>query len=210
MIANISSNYSDFFALAQTQLPFMGRLLAMLWVFNIINWFVKSRLNILGLYPRSTIGLIGIITAPLPHGNFNHLFFNCIPLFVLGMFILALGRDVFIAVSILITMLQGTLVWLFGRKHIHIGASGVISGYFGFILGLAYFYPTLISLVLAFVAVYYFGSIIAGIIPTSALISWECHLAGLVSGLVVMYFMLYVPGFEQQVLHLVNQALAHM
>jgi membrane associated rhomboid family serine protease len=197
MISNVTLNYSEFFALAKAELPFMGKLLLGLWAFNLINWLCKSKLNELGIYPRSASGLLGIIFSPFLHGDFNHLFFNTIPLFVLGMFILALGQSEFIAVSVLIALLEGILVWLFGRKYLHIGASGVISGYFGFVLGLAYFYPTIISLVLAFVAIYYFGSIIAGIIPTSSLISWECHLAGLLAGLAVMYAMVFVPGFER-------------
>lgn len=204
MISNIGVNYTDFFALAKLELPFMGNLLLGLWLFNIVNWLIGSRLNILGLYPRSAFGLVGIIFAPFLHGNFNHLFFNSIPFFVLGMFILALGQDVFIAVSVMIALIQGILVWLFGRKYLHIGASGVISGYFGFVLGLAYFYPTVISLVLGFVALYYFGSIIGGILPTSDLISWESHLAGLVAGIIVMYLMLFIPGFEVKVLGLIQ------
>jgi membrane associated rhomboid family serine protease len=131
VIANITLGYQEFFELARQQLPFMGWLLAGLWVFNIINWVVfRSRLDVFGIYPRSVRGLFGIIFAPFLHGDFNHLFFNSIPLFALGMFILALGRDVFIAVSILIALLSGFLVWLFGRKYLHIGASGVITGYF--------------------------------------------------------------------------------
>ncbi len=201
MISNISLNYNDFFALARAQLPFMCWLLLGLWLFNVINWLLLGRrLNRLGLYPSNITGLRGIIFAPFLHGNFNHLFFNTIPLFVLGMFILALGQNVFIAVSILIGLLEGGIVWLFARKYLHIGASGIISGYFGFILGLAYFYPTIISLVLAAIAVYYFGSIIAGIFPTSEPISWESHLAGLLSGLIVAYCFWHIPGFEQAAL----------
>jgi len=193
----------EFFNLAKEQLPFMGKLLAGLWAFNLINWLVfKSRLNILGIYPRTAFGSLGIIFSPFLHGDFNHLFFNSIPLFCLGMFILALGQNEFIAITVLIELFSGTLVWIFGRQYLHIGASGVISGYFGFILGLAYFYPTIISIVLAAVAVYYFGSIIAGVIPTSDLISWECHLAGLLSGVAVMYLLYFVPGFEFWILGL--------
>jgi len=196
MLFDLSSNFSDYFNLAKDQLPFMGWLLLFLWIFNLINWLLLgSRLDQLGIYPRSASGLIGIIFSPLLHANFNHLFFNSIPLFVLGMFILAFGQQIFIAVTLLIALLEGIAVWLFGRKYLHIGASGVISGYFGFILGLAYFQPTVISLVLAVVAVYYFGSIIAGVIPTSEAISWECHLAGLASGLLVMYLFTFVPAF---------------
>jgi membrane associated rhomboid family serine protease len=205
MIANISLGYQDFFALARSQLPFMGKLIAGLWIFNIINWLVfRSRLDLLGIYPRSLLGLAGIIFAPFLHANFNHLFFNTIPLFALGMFILALGRTDFIAISVLIALISGLLVWLLGRKCLHIGASGIIAGYFGFLLSLAYFHPTIISIVLALVTIYYFGSIFAGIIPTSAAISWECHLAGFLAGILVMYCFWFIPGFETQALGLLR------
>lgn len=203
MISNITLGYAEFFNLAKAQLPFMGKLLLWLWGFNLVNWLLlRSKLNVLGIYPRNAFGLLGIIFSPFLHGNFTHLFFNTIPLFALGMFILALGQNVFIAVSVLIALISGFLVWLFGRKYLHIGASGVISGYFGFLLSLAYFHPTIISIVLALVTIYYFGSIFAGIIPTSEAISWECHLTGLISGMFVMYCFYFIPGFETTVLRL--------
>jgi membrane associated rhomboid family serine protease len=197
MLSDIGLSHTDFFNQAKDQLPFMLYILAGLWGFNLIHWLLRSPLNSLGIYPRSTFGLVGIIFSPFLHGNFNHLFFNTIPFFVLGMFILALGQNVFIAVTVVIAIAEGLIVWLAGRKCLHIGMSGIISGYFGFVLGLAYFHPTLISLVLALVALYYFGSIIAGIIPTADLISWECHLAGLVSGVALVYFMWHYPQFEK-------------
>lgn len=194
MLNNITLNYQQYFAIAAEQLPFMLYLLLSIWIFNIINWALGSRFNILGMYPRSVHGLVGIICSPFLHANFNHLFFNSIPLFVLGMFILGMGQDVFIASSILIMLLSGISVWLVGRKYLHIGASGVISGYFGFVLCLAYLHPTIISLVLAVVAIYYFGSILAGILPTSERVSWESHFIGLLSGVAVTFLFWYYPG----------------
>lgn len=194
MLENIGADYKQFFALSRAQLPFMLNILAGLWIFNLINWFLlRSRLNLLGLYPRSLFGLVGIIFSPFLHADFNHLFFNTIPLFVLGMFILGLGPDVFIAATICIGLLSGITVWLVGRKYLHIGASGIISGYFGFVLCLAYLHPTVISLVLALVALYYFGSILAGILPTSEKVSWESHFIGLFSGLIVAYLFWHYP-----------------
>lgn len=196
MLADISNNYIDLFNVAKSQLPFMGYIMAALWGINIFNWVLGSPLNVLGIYPRSLWGLIGIIFAPILHGNFNHLFFNSIPLFVLGMFILMLGQKLFIGVTVILIIVEGLLVWLFGRKAIHIGASGVISGYFGFVLGLAYFYPTMISLILGFVTLYYFGSILLGLFPSSALVSWESHLAGMVSGVALVYILWHYPNYE--------------
>jgi len=188
MLVDVSHDFSRYFSLAEAQLPFMGWLMLCLWVFNLVNWILlRSSLNLLGLYPRSAFGLVGIVFSPLLHADFNHLFFNSIPFFVLGMFILAQGQDIFITVTLSIAVLQGLCVWLLGRKYLHIGASGIISGYFGFVLGMAYFQPTAISLVLAAVALYYFGSIITGIFPTSEAVSWESHFAGLVAGLIVLF-----------------------
>lgn len=199
MLENLTLNYKDFFVLVKEQLPFMLKILAGLWALNLVNWFLlRSRLNIFGIYPRSLFGLVGIICSPFLHANFNHLFFNSIPFFVLGMFILGLGQNVFILATIAIGLISGFCVWLVGRKYLHIGASGVISGYFGFILCLAYFYPTVISLVLAFVALYYFGSIFFGIFPLSEGASWESHLLGLLSGILVAYVMLWYPDVVQR------------
>ena len=81
MLADINNNYSELFFFAKSELPFMGYILLVMWAVNIFNWVLGSPLNILGIYPRSLFGLIGIIFAPILHGNFNHLFFNSIPLF---------------------------------------------------------------------------------------------------------------------------------
>lgn len=202
MIADIGNNYNQLFAEAQRQLPFMSSILAIVWIVNILNWIMRSPLNILGIYPRSLFGLAGIFCAPFLHANFNHLFFNSIPFFVLGMFLLALGKALFIGVTVVIAITQGFAVWLFGRKYLHIGASGVISGYFGFLLGLAYFQPTVVSLILAFVLLYYFGTIILGILPTSEAVSWESHLTGLLAGVALIYVLWHYPQYEITMLQL--------
>lgn len=196
MLADINQNYQTVFAHAQAELPFMGYLLLAVWALNIVNWALRSPLNLLGIYPRSLWGLLGIVLSPLLHANFNHLFFNSIPFFALGMFLLALGQGLFIAVTIVIALAQGLLVWLFGRKYIHIGASGLISGYFGFLLGLAYLQPTIVSLMLAVVTLYYFGSIMFGILPTAERVSWESHLSGMLCGIALVYVLWYYPHYE--------------
>lgn len=196
MISNINDHYYTLFDTAKHELPFMVYILAIVWFVNIINWLLKGRLNIFGIYPRTLWGLIGIIFSPILHANFNHLFFNSIPFFVLGMFLLALGKDMFVSVSIFIILFQGISVWLFGRKSIHIGASGLISGYFGFLLGLSYFHPTVVSVILAFVLLYYFGTIILGILPTSERVSWESHLSGMMVGITLIYLLYTFPQYE--------------
>lgn len=158
--------------------------LGVIWCVNILNWMIGSRLNILGIYPRHVFGLSGIICSPFLHGSFGHLLFNTIPLFFLGLAILANGGPLtFYWVTLFIAVLGGLGVWLLARPGMHIGASGVISGYFGYILMTAYQQPGVITVALAIVAAYYFGGIFLGLFPTEKKTSWESHLFGFLSGI---------------------------
>lgn len=158
-----------------------------LWVLQVINWLTGYRLNRLGIVPRNLPGLIGIVFSPFLHGNFNHLFFNTIPLLVLACFILVGGEKLFFLVSITIILISGFAVWLFGRRAIHIGASSLIMGYWGYLLVSAYMHPSLMTLVLAVVSVYYFGGLFFGLFPGEKNVSWEGHLFGCLSGIIANF-----------------------
>jgi len=166
----------------------------LLWGINFLNWLFASKLNVLGLYPRRLSGLIGIIFAPILHQNFKHLFFNTIPLLALGSVVLGRGLQRFLSVTLIILFLGGFMVWLLGRRALHLGASGLVSGYFGYILSTAYFDLSFTTCILAVFAVYYFGSIFLGIFPQSKNISWESHLWGFLSGILSAY-LIYQRGF---------------
>jgi membrane associated rhomboid family serine protease len=193
MISDLASQLNSFINRSQIYLYPWLLFLAVLWVINILNWMIGSRLNkTFGLYSRRLDGLLGIIFSPFLHQNFNHLFFNSIPLFILGLVILSRGLNLFISVSILTILVGGFGVWLFGRRAIHIGASGVVTGYFGFILTTACLYPNFTTLLLAMIVVYYFGSIFLGIFPQEDKVSWESHFFGFLSGILSAYINLKV------------------
>lgn len=160
-----------------------------LWGINILNWFLGSKLNILGIHPRHPLGVLGIAFCPILHQNFTHLFFNTIPLFMLGLSILARGVPIFCQVTFFVVVFGGLAVWAFGRRAVHIGASGLVSGYFGYILATAYFEPSFTTLILAIFVIYYFGSIFLGIFPQEEKVSWESHLFGFLSGIGAAYVM---------------------
>ena len=130
--------FDNFRYLIGENLMFLSPLLIGLWLMQLVNWALDYRLNILGIYPRSWHGLVGIVFSPFLHGGFNHVFFNSVILFVLANFVLLGGRTEFYQVSITIFLLGGFAVWLFGRKAIHIGASGVVMGYLGYLLANSY------------------------------------------------------------------------
>ena len=168
-------------------LPIVLTLLAILWGIHFINWSIGYRLNLLGIYPRHPLGLIGIATSPFLHGHFNHIFFNSIPLAILASFVLLNGLPNFLTISLIIIVLTGFATWLFGRKNIHIGASGVIMGYLGYCLVAAYSQPGVISVGIGLVCLYYFGSMLFSIFPSDVRTSWEAHLFGLMAGVAAFY-----------------------
>lgn len=183
MLADIANELYSFIVQSKIYIfPWLGAL-GVLWVFNIFNWMIGSRLNVLGIYPRHFFGLIGIAFSPLLHQDFNHLLFNSIPLFVLGLALLAKGPATFFWVTLVVTVIGGLAVWLLGRRALHIGSSGIVSGYFGYILVTAYLQPGFTSILLATLVLYYFGSIFLGIFPQEEKISWESHLLGFLSGI---------------------------
>jgi membrane associated rhomboid family serine protease len=186
MLAELSNEITNFIEVSKQYFPTMLMLLGGLWIFNFINWQTGSKLNCFGIYPRHAVGLIGIPFAPLLHGNFTHLLFNSVPLFFLGLFVMSLSLETFYYATAIIIVLSGFSVWCIGRRGIHIGASGLIAGYFGFVLAIAYQKPTFTTLFCAAVAFYYFGGILLSLFPTDQKTSWEGHLTGFLSGVVAM------------------------
>ena len=192
MLETIASDFDLFIQGAKLNFPYMLWLLAGLYVFNIIHWMTGKKLNILGLRPRRPIGLLGLIFSPLLHADFNHLFFNSFPLFALGLFVMNDSMHTFLWATGIIAFIGGSLVWLFGRRAVHVGASGVISGYFGYVVVAAYQQPTFTTVFLCGVALYYFGGILFSLFPTKEKTSWEGHLFGFLAGLAAQFICIYL------------------
>jgi len=185
--------------LFSANVPFLLSFLGLLWGITFVNKLLGYRLNILGIYPRSLPGLIGIVCAPFLHGNFNHLFLNSIPLFILAGLVVIGGRAEFYCVTAIIVVLSGLGLWLFGRRAIHIGASALIMGYLGFLLIQAVTEITVITFIIGFISIYYFGMLLLGIFPsTNKSISWEGHLFGFLAGLAALYLSPLVMNWWQQ------------
>jgi membrane associated rhomboid family serine protease len=181
------AQFTNLFNLLKANIVNAALFIAFLWIVHFINVLLRYRLNILGVYPRSVWGLIGIPCFSFLHGSFNHLFFNSIPLIVLINFMLLSGMQKFIHISLVIILISGAALWLFGRRAIHIGASCLVMGYFGYLLVNAYQHPSLLSIILALVCLYYFGSLLGGFFPSQEKISWEGHIFGFIAGLAAVY-----------------------
>lgn len=161
-------------------------LTAICWlVLGVNELLLQGKLVQWGIVPRHLNGLAGVLWAPFIHGSVRHLAANTLPLLVLGAVICARGRSEFVLVTVTGILLGGGLTWLIGRNACHVGASGLIFCYFGYLASLAWFRRTLGTFCLSVVCVVAYGGMLRSIMPTSAGISWESHLAGLIAGVVI-------------------------
>lgn len=154
-------------------------------VFLLNNLIWQGHLAQHGIIPRQLGSLTGILWAPFLHASFKHLAANTVPLLVLGAIICARGKGEFALVTVGGILLGGILTWLFARSADHIGASGLIFCYFGYVASLAWFNRTFGTLCLSVLCILAYGGMVKGILPTLTPISWEGHLAGLVAGVVL-------------------------
>lgn len=182
-MAGMITQLQDLFIAMGDNLLFAAKILGAIWAVHIVNMILRYRLNILGIYPRHLWGLLGIFFAPFLHGSFNHLFFNSFPLFVMGSMVMLYGLKTFYVVSAIIIVLSGFTVWLIGRRAFHVGASGLLMGYWGFLLIRAYYEPTVMAIVLGAVTLFYFGGLVMDLMPDKAEVSWEAHLSGFAAGI---------------------------
>lgn len=168
----------------KTQIGILGGLIGTIWGVHIVNMLLFSgRLQLLGIMPRSLVGLRGIVFAPLLHGNFGHLIANTLPLLILGWLTLLRGVREFWLTTAIVMLSSGLGTWVFGAPYsIHIGASGIIFGYFGFLTLRGYFERSVGAIALSLVVAVLYGSLIWGVLPSSLGVSWESHLFGFLGG----------------------------
>jgi membrane associated rhomboid family serine protease len=159
-------------------------LVALAWVMELGDFLIPGRwLDSNGIQPRTLSGLPGIFFAPFLHGGFAHLMANTVPFLVLGFLVMLRGLGTFVGVSLLVMVLGGLAVWLLAPSNsIHIGASGLIFGYIGYLLARGYFERNFGSLAVAALVALLYGGAIWGVLPGQPGISWQGHLFGFLSG----------------------------
>jgi len=157
-------------------------LLALVWLTEVINFLSGHSLSSFGILPRTMSGLLGIPLAPFLHAGLWHTISNTFPLLILGGLLLTNGRNKFWITTISVILLSGILVWLFARGSYHVGASALIFGYFGALLGNAFFERSFSSLIIGLITVVLYGGLLWGILPLRSYISFEGHFFGLISG----------------------------
>ena len=159
-------------------------LVGIMWAAELVDLaFLRGALDGLGIRPRTLDGLRGIFFAPFLHGGLAHLIANTVPFLGLGWLILLRGVRVFLLVTVVTVVLGGLAVWVIGGPNtVHIGASGLVFGYLGFLLLRGYFDRGVVSIIIALVVMVVYGGALWGVLPLRAGISWESHLFGFLAG----------------------------
>ncbi|NJK40836.1 MAG: rhomboid family intramembrane serine protease [Acaryochloridaceae cyanobacterium SU_2_1] len=172
------------------QVKILGGFVAVLWGLELVDTLLlRGWLNQFGILPRRWRGLRGVLLAPLLHRDLRHLTTNTVPLVVLGGLILWQSTSLFLLVTAGVWLLGGLGVWfLGGRNSNHIGASGLVFGYLGFLLAQGFFEQSGAAIALSLIAGLLYGSTLWGILPFQRGVSWQGHLFGcLVGGAISRY-----------------------
>ncbi len=163
----------------------------LLWAIEILDSvFLNDALQGQGIVPRRLSAFDGILWAPFLHGSFGHLISNTIPFVVAGGILMLRGIRTWLAVTLIVIVAGGLLVWLLARPTLHIGSSILIFGYLGYLAITGFFEKDLrwIAVGIGVMAIYG-GTIIWGIVPVQRTVSWEGHLFGLAAGVLAAYLL---------------------
>jgi len=178
---------------------FMLVLVALLWAVEIVDHVVsgiryldftpeRGVLDRHGIHPRESYGLIGIVFAPFLHGGWQHLIGNTVPFFVLGLLVMLSGIPSFLGVTAVIAVIGGLGTWMFGGDGtVHIGASGLIFGYLGFVLTRGIFTRSIPWILVGLGVGAFYWWMITALMKFEEGVSWQGHAFGFAGGIMAAW-----------------------
>jgi len=161
----------------------MAGFLAVIWVLQIANWADHYRITLdYGIRPRDIASLPDVISAPFLHFSWAHIEGNSGPLFIFGFLAAYRGVRKFIWVTLLIIVTSGLAAWLAEPSNtVGAGASGLVFGYFGYIMVRGFFDRHLIDMVIGAIMALCFAYQFSVLLPRAG-IGWQAHIGGLAGG----------------------------
>jgi membrane associated rhomboid family serine protease len=161
----------------------MAGVLAVLWIIQIANWADHYQLTYdYGIQPRDIGSLPNIFTAPFLHFSWAHIEGNSGPLFIFGFLAAYRGVRKFIGVTVLVVLTSGLTAWAAGQPgSVGAGASGVVFGYFGYIMVRGFFDRHVIDMLIGAIMALCFAYQFTVLVPQAG-IGWQAHIGGLVGG----------------------------
>lgn len=142
-----------------------------------------------GILPRTTTGLIGLFTWPLLHGSWGHLFSNFFPLIVLTTMTGLFYPKAFRAVWLGSYFIPGIWLWAAGPAGTYtIGASGMVYALAFFLVATGIIHRKARQLVISLLVIFLYGGMVWGLLPIDPHVSWQGHLFGALTGLLLAYY----------------------
>jgi len=180
----------DFAQRLRSHVIILGAFVILIWLLELTDWLLGGSLDQFGILPRQLIGLRGIVAAPVLHGGFGHVAANTIPFIVLGWVVLLRGVRSFATVAIIAILIGGLGTWLIAPSaSIHIGASGLIFGFLGYLIFRGYFDRSWQAIAWSILVLFLYGGMLLGLLPTSMPVSWQMHLFGFIGGGLAAYLL---------------------
>ena len=173
-------------------LPSTLSLVALLWIVHILRLLLsllgllpgRTAIQVFGIHPGSGVtDLWTIFSAPLIHGDWQHLLGNSVSLLILGSLVGLRGQGQLLQVSIISTVVSGLGIWLIAPHNtVHVGASGIVFGYLGALLFMGWFQRRPLGILLSIACLVLFGEMVVGLFPGAPGVSWQGHLFGFIGG----------------------------
>lgn len=161
----------------------LGGTLGVFWTVFVVNSLLGGALLRFGVIPRTTVGLRGILFAPFLHGSLSHIVANSIPFVALGWMVMLRDEKHFLPVTLAGMIGSALVAWLLGAPgSVHIGASGVVFGYLGFLMLSGWYARSFGSILLSVIVTVVWGSLAFGMLPGVPGISWQAHVGGFLGG----------------------------
>lgn len=161
-----------------------------LWDIHFLNDALTGGIlaKLSGIIPHDPISLSALLHWSFFHGSVEHLINNTIALLTFGGILLLRDKiSTFFILIVLLSMSTGFMVWLFGSPGNHLGFSGVLFGFFSYILTRGFFSKDPWSILIAMIVAFLYGGVIWGVLPGQVGVSWEAHLFGFINGIVFSY-----------------------
>ena len=169
-------------------------LVLFIWLLRLLDAvFLKDRLKqAYGLKPRRRFQLRSLVFSPFLHSNRSHLFHNTIPLLIYGGLVGLYGWEVFLLVTGVCILVEGTATWLLGEDGNHLGISGLIFGYFGFTLVNGIFAQDGAAMLLGVLTGFMGRRAFAMLFARGSTISTSGHLFGFAAGIFSYWLVNYL------------------
>lgn len=169
----------------------------LLWVIFALDLMFQLHLNRFSLQPRNFEALYGIFTFPLLHGDLSHIFGNTISVLALLIGVRYYFPTIFSNVFVLSYILPGIITWFIGRPHFHLGASGMIFALFTFLFISGIIRSNRYLLAISLLVVFLYGGQLWYMFPIEEGISWEGHLSGSITGVIMSFIFRNVKPTER-------------